>query len=258
MRAEILTDSDMMNRGARMIEALIAASPIPITPSVRYTGTADLLVTYGTGHPLRRQWWQRHRNSGRHCIGLDLGYWGADTMRVTIDTDHPQDWIRAESPERWDSQGIALREDFNPRGHAVIVGMGRKSLAVHHLRPLEWETRAVAQARALGLTPVLKPKRIKYAGIPGVSKATGSIEETMKGAALVICRHSNVAVDACIAGVPVRCEDGAAFALYRNNSHPTPAERLEFLRSLAWWNYRIDEAELAWKYLLSRLGYGSI
>lgn len=253
MRVEILTDPNMMSRGARMIEALIQTCPLPITPSVRYTGTADLLVTYGTGHPLRRQWWNRHRASGRHCIGLDLGYWGADTMRVTIDADHPQAWIRPEHPGRWDTEGIELRNDFNPKGPAIIVGMGRKSLAVHHLRLLEWENRAVCQAKALGLVPVLKPKRLKYATIPGVSVETRSIEEALKGASLVICRHSNVAIDACIAGIPVKCEDGAAFALYGKIQNPDYDQRLEFLRSLAWWNYRIDEAALAWKYLLSRL-----
>ena len=258
MRAEILTDPDMMIRGARMIEALIAASPIPITPSVRYTGTADLLVTYGTGHPLRRQWLQRHRASGRHCIGLDLGYWGADTMRVTIDTDHPPQWIQTEDPSRWDSQGIQLRNEFNPKGHAVIVGMGRKSLTVHGLRPLEWEARAVNIAKSMGLTPLLKTKRANYAGLPGVATAKGSMEEALKGAALVICRHSNAAVDACIAGVPVICEDGAALALYRGNPSPSVDQRLEFLRSLAWWNYRIDEAALCWTYLLSRLRSASI
>lgn len=242
-------------KGARMIEALIAAAPIEIKVSQRYTGTCELLLTYGTGHPVRRPWWQAHRASGRHCIGWDLGYWHPDrgTMRATIDDDHPQRWIRPEPGARWDGQGIELRNDFGARGPAVIVGMGHKSLPVFGLRPLQWERAAAARARAMGLQPVFKPKRAKYPVLPGVPVARGGIEETLRGAALVLCRHSNVAVDACIAGVPVITEDGAAVALYQHGPAPTEAQRLEFLRSLAYWQWTPDEAKEAWNYLLSRL-----
>jgi hypothetical protein len=59
----------------------------------------------------------------------------------------------------------------------------------------------------------------------------------MRGCSLVVCRHSNVAIDACIAGVPVECDDGAAFALYRNGPQPDENARREFLGRLAWWNW---------------------
>ncbi len=238
-----------------MIEAMIADAPIEVKVSREYTGSCDLLVTYGTGHPVRRPWWQQHRATGRHCIGWDLGYWHGElgTMRATIDDDHPQAWIRPEPPERWDAQGIELRNDFQAHGPAVIVGMGHKSLPVHGLKPLEWERTAAARAKAMGLRTVFKPKRDHYPLLAGMPVARGAIEDQLRGAALVLCRHSNVAVDACIAGVPVMCEDGAAYALYQHGCAPTEAERLEFLRSLAWWQWTPDEAKEAWTYLLNRL-----
>lgn len=238
-----------------MIDALIAAAPIEVKVSKVYTGTCDLLVTYGTGHPVRRPWWQQHRASGRHCIGWDLGYWQQErgTMRATIDEDHPQRWLRPEPASRWDGQGIKLRNDFKADGPAVIVGMGHKSLPVFGLKPLEWEAAAAARAISMGLRPLFKPKREKYPVLPAMPVARGTIEETLKGAALVLCRHSNVAVDACIAGVPVYCEDGAAVALYQQGPAPSEAERLEFLRSLAWWQWTPGEAAQAWEYLLSRI-----
>lgn len=252
---EVLIDPEMATRGRRMIEAMIEACPIPAVASSTYTGACDLLLTYGTGHPLRRPWWKKHRKTGRHCIGLDLGYWGQDdgAMRVTVDEDHPQAWIREESPERWEATGIQLRSDFDPAGPAVIVGMGRKALPVHGLRPLEWEGRALSKVLAMGMKPVFRPKRSRYPVLPRVTVATGKIEQVLKGAGLVICRHSNVAVDACIAGIPVICEDGAAYALYKNNRAPTYEQRLAFLQSLAWWNWRPEEAKELWTYLLSRL-----
>ncbi len=255
MRAEILTDPLMSLPGQRMIEALIATAPIPVRASTRYTGDCDLLVTYGTGHPLRRPWWKKHRSTGRHCIGLDIGYWDRDNggMRFTIDEDHPQDWLRDEPGDRWKAQGIGLRNDSSPKGHALIVGMGKKSLVVHGLKPHQWEREAIVKARALGLQPVLKLKRQRYASMSGVPCLYGDIRQALSGASLVLCRHSNVAVDACIAGIPVICEDGAALALYRNGTTPTIEERLKFLESLAWWNWSPDEAAQAWKYLLNRI-----
>jgi hypothetical protein len=255
MRVEVLVDPLMHKGGARMLDALIEAAPMEVKVSTRYTGSCDLLVTYGTGHPVRRPWWQRHRASGKHCIGWDLGYWDSErgAMRATIDEDHPQAWIRPESPERWDAQGIPLREDGKAEGPAVIVGLGHKSLGMLGLRPLQWESAAADRVKAMGLQPVFKPKRQKYHVLPNVTVARGTMEETMKGAAMVMCRHSNAAVDACIAGVPVMCEDGAAYALYKNNPNPTSAQRLEFLRSLAWWQWKPEEAKQAWTYQLNRL-----
>lgn len=255
MRAEILIDRDMRVRGKRMIAALIASAPIPVVVSEKYTGSCDLLVTYGTGHPIRRPWWDEHRRSGRHCIGWDLGYW--DGMRATIDDDHPTAWIRPEPVDRWDAQKRALRSDADPKGYALIVGMGKKSLPVWNLRPLEWETAAVRRAEAAGYITVFRPKSADYPRPSHVHTVYGgTIEKALRGAAIVYCRHSNVAVDACIAGVPVVCESGAAYSLYKDNPSPTIEQRLAFLRSLAWWNYKPEEAGLAWSYLISRIQHG--
>lgn len=84
----------------------------------------------------------------------------------------------------------------------------------------------------------------------------GTIEKALQGCSLVVCRHSNVAVDAIIAGVPVVCYDGAANAIY--NSELTKivepvAEpiRLKFLRNLAWWQWRDSEIRSGemWKWM---------
>lgn len=237
-----------------MIAALIESAPIEIKVRERYEGDCDLLVMYGAGHPVRREWWKQHRASGRHCIGWDLGYWQQErgTMRATIDEDHPQAWIRPEPAARWDMQRIKLREDKGS-GPAVIIGMGAKSLTALGLRPLEWETKAAAKLKAMGLRAVFRPKRPDLPALKHMPISKGSIEQVLKGASLVICRHSNVAVDACIAGVPVICDDGAAHALYQHGPSPTREERLEFLRSLAHWQYTPEEAKDAWHYLMNRL-----
>lgn len=249
---EVLLDPRMADRGKEMLQAMIDTCPLRKRLSNIYTGTCDLLLTYGTGHLVRRPWWIRHRQSGRHCIGLDMGY-TPGYMRATIDHDHPQKLVREESSDRWEALGIELREDFDPSGPGVVVGLGQKALKTHGLRHLQWEECAAEKIRARGLVPVHRPKKPRAPYLPGLKVAEGPIADVLKGAALVVCRHSNVAVDACIAGVPVICDDGIAHALYSKTSTPSRDERLRFLHSMAYWQWKPSEARDSWNYLLARL-----
>jgi hypothetical protein len=100
--------------------------------------------------------------------------------------------------------------------------------------------------------PRLPGKNLDRVKWPFIS--TGEfVVDALRGASLVICRHSNVAIDACIAGVPVECEDGAAYWLYRRGSVPTVAQRLDFLHRLCWWQWRFSEMDKAWLFLQSML-----
>src|ERR1700757_4340421 len=86
---------------------------------------------------------------------------------------------------------------------------------------LTWERKALARIRAeYPDAPIIyRPKREDGTSLPGTRCIPGptAIETVLKGASLVVCRHSNVAIDAAIAGIPVVCEDGAAAALYDND-----------------------------------------
>lgn len=260
MRAEILIDRPMAARGDRILRAMIDAAPIPIEVRETYVGDCEILMMYGNGHQIRRHWWQQHIRRGGRCIGWDLGYWkhkadGTCRMRVTIDRDHPQHLIRQEAGERWAAEGIALRNDANPSGPIIIVGMGQKSLRQFGLNTLQWERRAIESVRRKypDHRMLFRPKRDTDPRPERMTCIDGPIDQAIKGASLVVCRHSNVAIDACIAGVPVICDDGAAHALYHNNPNPTQEQRLQFLQSAAWWQWKPEEAIQAWEYLLQRL-----
>lgn len=257
MRVEVLTDPNMVLRGERMLRAMVKACPFPVDVHQKYEGKSDILMVYGTGHPERRPWWNAHIKAGRTAIGWDLGYWHRKdgTMRMTMNADHPHAMLRRETPARWESAGIELREDFKADGRIIVVGMSRKAVKIHGMPAWSWEMR---QLRALSkMHPQrevwFKPKRDTDPTLPGFRTWRGTIEEALRGASLVVCRHSNVAVDACIAGVPVQCEDGAAYALYRDNPQPDRNQRLSFLHGLAHWQYTPTEAEEAWNYIRARL-----
>ena len=261
---EVLIAPGMMaQRGDKIIRAMIAsaeAAGVRALPSTRWTFTTPWLMTYGLGHPMRSRWTSQHLNKGGHVIGWDLGYWNRDTadtfcMRLTIDADHPHEHIskmlgRDIPAERFESYGIELREDANPSGPIVLCGLGQKQRAFRQLGPQQWERAKVLDLRSRypGRRIVYKPKRPE-GRLCDLETVEGNIEDVLRGASLLVCAHSNTAVDACIAGVPVECSDGAAFALYRDNPNPTPEQRLRFLHALSFWQWNQTEASQAWTFI---------
>lgn len=244
-----------------MMGAMIEAAPaagVRCIVTEKHGNRAPLLMSYGLGHAVRRPQTQAHLARGGKLIGWDMGYWEREVaMRCTVGGDHARGMPDMPAA-RWEATGLQLREDFDPAGPVVLVGIGRKSRAQFGLRGQEWELRTLAEIRRVYpkrrvLYRPKKPERL--AGVPSVE---GEIEDALRGASLVVCRHSNVAVDACIAGIPAVCEDGAAAALYgRDLARPvTPdrAQRLAFLHNLAWWNWKPNEAEEAWRFLLMVCG----
>lgn len=267
MKCEVLTESKMFHDGANMLAAMVKAAPIPIVTREVYSGDCDLLMCYGLGHPQRRPWWLGHIASGRHAVGFDLGYWreakklaSNRPMRMTVDADHPQRWLDDRPPTRFDAAQLRLRNDYVASGPIVIVGLGVKTTRMLGVAVTDWEHDALNRIRAVyPNTPVVyRPKNEDGTNLPGTRKMAGMpIEQVLRGASLVVCRHSNVAVDACLAGIPVVCEDGAASILYGNSLkqpvNPTYEQRLHFLRNLAWWQWRPSEAAQCWNFLLKRI-----
>lgn len=252
----LIGDHAMAARGKRMLEALLRCPQQPpnVFRSSVYTGTRKVLMMYGAGLDSRRFALTQHLNKGGRAVIWDLGYWERDDhMRLSIDALHPVAKHLALAPPAPRSRfAFQLREDANPAGPILLIGLGVKSAALYKVNPMEWERRKAKelQQRFPGRTIKWRPKGTLYAEIPGTDLCRGgTIEEALQGCSLVVCRHSNVGVDACIAGVPVETEDGAALALYKGNPTPTVEQRTEFLRQLGWWNWKPEEAPHIWKWI---------
>jgi hypothetical protein len=261
LQCEIVLADDYIRRGERMIRAMAEHARdagVRVRVTRNWEGAARNLMTYGLGHPQRKTHNAAHLASGGRMIGWDIGYWDRSEfdagMRLTIDHFHPWRLIKPEPPERFDARGVVLRSDCEPDGPILLCGLGVKQRMALGIGGQSWEMDALRKIRRRwpDRRVVYRPKRPEHP-LPGCTLSTGTIEEALRGVSLLVCAHSNVAVDACIAGVPVICEDGAAFALYRDNPNPTRAQRLEFLRSLAWWQWRHSEARAAWEFIKPHL-----
>ncbi len=232
----------LARRGGLCLDALQATYDGPqwVTNTYGEFG-GGLLVVYGSGAPDRREAIRQHKGN---WVAFDLGYWNReDTFRVSVNAEHPMpaQLKCCDDPSRLRESAIALRDDYCPDGHIVLVGMGPKS----RIWQPGYEAAELARIRAAypHREIVFRPKPGKEPppGIDAPHVADGPIERVLRGASLVVCKHSNVAIDACIAGIPVVCDGGAAAALYGNDlsapRQPSPAARLRFLQQLAWWQW---------------------
>lgn len=223
-----------------------------VVETAQFQGKSDWLVLFGVGAAVNDQARKAQIARSGRVLHWDLGYFDRKKVvghvRMSIDSDHPQQWLdRTEpNPERWALNGTALREDANPSGPVLLIGLGRKSR--EYLGASTWERDAHARLRIRfpGRRIIFRPKGRDALRLKCEADATTPIADLLRGASLVVCRHSNVAVDAAIAGVPFEAENGAAMWLQQRDF--TPANRLEFLQRLAWWQWRSTEAAQAWAF----------
>ena len=252
--AEILIDSPMSSRGDKFLRAMAADAPAGSEVTRGYAGRHRLLMMYGPGGPRNLPIVERHLKAGGRVAMWDLGYWDRErSMRLSIDALHPTPAQLAMVPDGPGRRAFDLREDADPAGPILLVGVGPKSCYAYGLGPMEWEKRTVKelQERWPGRPIVWRPKGRNAYPLKGLPMRHGmAVDDALRGCSLVVCRHSNVAVDACVAGVPVECSDGAAAALYFGNPAPTAEQRAEFLRRLSWWEWGRGEAPAAWEWIM--------
>jgi hypothetical protein len=259
IRAEILIYDGIAVSGRRMLTALEAtARSAGIIPSQtrRYQGKSEWLVLWGIGGEGRSDMRDRHIEGGGHVIMWDTGYLKSALKldgfcRPSIDQDYPVRWLDGTTPDphRWASFNLPLREDFNSAGHIIISGIGPKQHAYMRGRIDTWEQDKLTELRRRfpGRRIVYRPKPGRqFVPLDCETDDKSSIEQVLQGAALVCCFHSSVAVDAIVAGVPYEAEEGAATWLL--DKPFTTENRLDFMRRLAWWQWRPSEAPQVWDF----------
>jgi hypothetical protein len=246
-------------KAKRFLGALISAGierGLTITRGDEYA-ECDVLILYGLGGADRINIAAQHQARGKTFVAWDLGYWDRFThdrkYRLAFNSNHPHDVMRGPvSPER-----IRMHSVSNPNGPILLIGHGRKSNAVW---ADGWVVEKLSELRRVfpGKQIVYRPKPINPLEVHTLPISYGAIDDALVGVSLVVCRHSNVAVDACRLGVPVVCDAGAAAEIYPqtlSDRHNQPSEdtRRAFLQRLALWQYSANEADQAWDFIQGKI-----
>lgn len=233
-------------KSKRALEAFLKnAGPCRV---VTEAGSSEWLLLWGFGGDEQQAAFKRQREAGGNVVCLDMGYWFRDVggVRLSINGWHPQQLMRLVSGDR---QGYTppLLDDqyFDPNGHILIAGAGEKSRKLLGLDGMKFEQDAVGRISAAfpGRRIMYRPKPRQTETLEGTTDASnGDIRDHLRGCALAVVLHSNVAVDCAVHGVPCVAVDGAgAYAYPRAIESPhirlLGEARRDFLNRVAWFNW---------------------
>jgi hypothetical protein len=166
---------------------------------------------------------ETYRAAGLPFVYVDLGYWQrkrhkndySGFYKVVVNARHATEYFRRNRPH--DRTGGAPRiEPWRKSGeHIVLAGLSAKSAAAVGLKPLEWETRIIEELAKYTSRPIIYRPKPSWKGaqpIPGMaySPRTESISVPLARAWALVTLHSNAALDALAAGVPIYAPEGVA------------------------------------------------
>lgn len=233
-----------------------------------YTGAGDeWAVFYGLDGNLKRIF-EDYSKIGR-AIYVDLGYWSrlaggklAGFHKIVLNDRHPQGYYRRSSPaDRFAAHDVKIAPWKTDGKHIVLAGMGDKAARFEGFVPENWERGVIEQLQQVTNRRIVyrpKPSWKHAKPLPGTDYAHPSlpIENVLKGAWAVVTHHSNVAVDAILAGIPAFCWEGVAREmslqdLSRIEQPFYPEGRAQWAADIAYCQWSVAEIEqgLPWGYL---------
>lgn len=253
---------------ARGIKA-ISNDSVSLRPSVSYKGIdSDVAVFYGLAEGLSRV--MTDYSSHAKAVYMDLGYWHRRIKgkydgyhKISVNSRHPTAYFQKlkHSPSRFKQLGLNIAPwRRNDGGHILVAGMSAKAALAEGFEPEVWERNMV---RELSLRT---ERKIIYRPKPNWSSARpirGSelqrkveLDQALVNCHSVVTHHSNVAVDALLAGIPTFCWHGIASVMSLNmvdhiEKPYYPEGREQFAYDAAYCQWSIDEMAqgLPWKHL---------
>lgn len=193
------------------------------------------------------------------AVYVDLGYWGrtqggklAGFHKIVLNGRHPEGYHRRGYPsDRFAAHNVAIQPWRSGGTHILIAGMSDKAAFYAGFKVEEWERETIAKLQAVTTRPIVyrpKPSWKAARPIDGVqySEPAVPLELAMKHAWAVVTHHSNVAVDAILAGVPAFCWHGVAREMSSQDigqiEHPfRPEGRLEWASDIAYTQWSVVE-----------------
>jgi hypothetical protein len=258
MNIQILRNRELSATAQSVLDAMTLRAPSSVKCVVKsvYDNSADALVLWGAGGVQQRAAIQDYRRQGKSVVMFDMGYLQdlrRPRFRFSLNEPHPQNWL-SDTPEDKDYEvrwGARLTQGAG--SYVLLVDMGPKSKVQYGIH--DWAQRKLLElCKEFPVTSIIhrpKPRR-EYTLLKGVATDSSTpMPRLLQSAKLVVTHHSNAAVEAAIAGVPSRSEDGAAVWLEKREF--TEENRMSFLRRLSNWQMTIDEAPRTWSFLLERM-----
>lgn len=257
IQAVCLTKSNLSRYrriSSAMSQGIRAVGDHPVVCEVGNKRYGSVGVIYG---------WKHHAEVEKfpRFVYADLGYWKRDRYyRLCCNAWSPEKYVRAGlDSSRFDELGLEIKP-WHDGEEIIIAGSSAKAAKDHGLGYMEWEKAAALKLQDCGYRVMFRPKPgdPQAFPIPGTELDRRPLEQALASARALVTHHSNTAIDALLAGVPVHCETGAAAAfsvpMEEIAKAPRMSGREQFLYDVAWLQWTETEMKLgyAWKHLKER------
>lgn len=236
-----------------------------------HVADGDVSIFYGFTSVMQRIM-EGYSKPPRRAVYIDLGYWGRRAggrftgyHKVSVNARHPVRYYRKNQhgPERFEHHG-ELIQPWRGKGRSILLaGMGAKGARAEGMPAESWERWAIGELGKYTDRPIIyRPKPSWYEAKPlegtvRLSRREELVSDLLADCHAVVTHHSNVAIEAVLAGVPAFCwggvgKDMALQDLSRIEDPWFPEGRLEWASDIAWCQWSIEEFRrgAAWKYLL--------
>lgn len=218
---------------------------------------SDYAVHYGFADKLRNVYNVYREYST--VVYLDLGYWQRRIRsrydgyyKFVINGRHPTGYFQnvKHSASRFNQLNVKIEDWRKGAENIIIAGLSEKAARAEGLDHQAWERQAYATLKRHTDRPIIyrpKPNCCRSRPIKGAGFDKKSTpQQLFANAHAVVARHSNMAVEALCAGVPVFVEAGVALPMAKTNlvrieSPLYPKERLQWASDIAWTQFRLDE-----------------
>lgn len=228
----------------------------------------DVAIFYGLADGLRKVFDEYRR--ARRAIYIDLGYWGRRKRtrydgfhKISLNNRHPTAYFqhRQHSSHRFEQFRVKVQPWRGPAEHILLAGMSAKAAAAEGFAPEEWERAAVAELRRWTDRPIVYRPKPNWPGCRPIAGTRMQKDVELDAALLnchaVVTHHSNVAVEALLAGVPCICPGGVASVLSAHEMSEIenlrmPDGREQWAADIAWTQWSMDEmvGGSAFRYML--------
>lgn len=227
--------------------------------------TFDTAIFWGYIEPLQAIM-KGYTGAGKSAVYLDLGYWERGThYKVAINARHPTAYFQKFKHDDSRSKQFNVKiKPYRKTGEIILLaGLSAKAAWAEHEGPWgAYETKAVEEIQKHTKRPIVYRAKAhsNAVEIPGTKLSTlkEPLGPLLKRAWAVVTRHSNVAVDGLLEGVPAFCwyGVGSVMALQdvsRIEDPWYPEGREQWVNDIAYCQWSLDEMKdgTCWRHLKS-------
>ena len=231
-------------------------------PAATFNGEpkSDVAVFYGLRGELMDVY-NIFQERGKQTVLIDLGYWKrleggrlSGYHKLVVNGFQPNKYYQNFDHDlsRLEKMELELKPHNPKGGYILVAGMSEKSAGIYGLGPQEFEEHVIASLKESTDIPIVYRPKPSWPGAKPISGSKYStktdIEKDIENCKMVITHHSNVAIDAIIAGKPcVVLGDGVGLNMSTTLKDldspyfPTDEERLKWLSDIAYIQWNVSE-----------------